>query len=267
VCSSDLKVVYLVHDDERLFNLSGDAILSANTNLQSDVPKVLSTELLTDYFKQQALVKSGLQKSPSVTYEPTYTRSDKSALQSSKPSGQERVEAHELSVFCSPNLGRTMFNLAMESVEFSVLAGVFHPNWQIRLVGENLPKITSISGIPVVLSENPSWGEYKNIISQSSLGLSLHASIHPGTTVLNFASSNIPVVTNSFASKYDLSNYSNVIRVAEPNIYDISKELTTSANFIESGLSGSMQTEEFPTWLDTLSESVKFVLGTNDSSS
>jgi hypothetical protein len=258
------KVVYLVHDDERFFNLTGEAIVAATENLQIDVPKIISTKLVSDHFRQQGVLDSVAEKRPSVTYEPRCIELEKRESESREYSDEVKFRPYELSVFASPDLGRTLFNTALDSIALSVAAGFFLQNWQIRLVGENLPKVSELAGIPVQISESPSWGDYKKIISQSSLGLSLNASIHPGTTVLNFASSNTPVVTNSFGSKHDLSSYSSFIRVATPNSHDISRELIISGRLIESGFYLSTLPEKYFPWSDIFSESVKLITGNND---
>lgn len=198
------SIIYLLQEDERMFYPYGDDHLRCTAVLAADSLRfVINTRLLFDHFKAEGfsnIAANGTWFEPAFPSEVFY------------PRPEQRSGKRTLMFYARPNNLRNLFYFGVELLEEAVSRGIIDlSQWDILLVGKDVPKITiGETYVPEVM-ENMAWAEYAELIGRVQLGLCLMYTPHPSYPPLDLAASGAVVVTNRFAGKQDLSMYSNNI--------------------------------------------------------
>ena len=207
---SSSKIIYLLQEDERMFYPFGDDRLKCETILQnSDIRFVINTKLLYDY-----LVNDGLENiaNHGFWFEPAFPK------QVFHPVVKEPNTKQKFFFYARPNNLRNLFFMGIEVIEKAITQNILDlDHWDIFLVGKDIPAVTFKSGYQPIRCENFSWSEYAKLVGTVDLGLSLMYTPHPSYPPLDLVASGAVVVTNRFANKLDLSDYSANLICADLN--------------------------------------------------
>jgi hypothetical protein len=198
------SIVYLLQEDERTFYPFGDERLRCEEVLSSpDTRFVLNTRLLFDH-----LVASGLTNiaARGIWFEPAFPR------EVYHPRPRPESSKRTLLFYARPNNVRNLFYFGISLLDEAIGRGVIDlDQWDILLVGKDIPKIEFSNGYMPQRRENLSWADYADLAGSVDVGLSLMYSAHPSYPPLDLAASGAVVVTNRWGDKRDLSGYSSNI--------------------------------------------------------
>lgn len=195
------NVIYLLQEDERMFYPFGDDRLRCETILRNrDIRFLVNTKLLFDH-----LVYEGFNNitARGMWFEPAFP------AQVFRPRTNDQGGKRKFFFYARPNNLRNLFYLGIEVIEQAISLQVLDlEHWDIFLVGKDIPTVTFDGGYAPIKCENFSWSEYAKLVGTIDLGLSLMYTPHPSYPPLDLVASGAVVVTNRFANKRDLSNYS-----------------------------------------------------------
>ena len=252
------KIIYLLQEDERMFYPFGDDRLKCEAVLRNrDIRFVINTKLLFDYLVGDGfdnIAKQGL------WFEPAFPN------QVFHPVAKERDAKRKFFFYTRPNNLRNLFYLGIEVIEKAIAQNILDiEDWDIYLVGKDIPAITFNGGYEPIRCENFSWSEYAQLVGTVDLGLSLMYTPHPSYPPLDLVASGAVVVTNRFANKVDLRDYSANLICADLNcdaLVDALKQAVTIAinsnvreqNFRNNGLVTDWQ-QAFSVIINQLNES------------
>ena len=234
------KIIYLLQEDERMFYAFGDDRLKCEAVLRNcDIRFVINTQLLFDYLVHDGLGNIAQQ---GMWFEPAFPP------QVFHPISKSPNAKRKFFFYARPNNLRNLFYLGIEVIEKAIAQNILNlEEWEIFLVGKDIPLITFDGGYEPIRCENLSWSEYAQLVGTVDLGLSLMYTPHPSYPPLDMVASGAVVVTNCFANKIDLSNYSANLICADLNcdaLVDALKQAVTIAmnadlreqNFRKNGL-------------------------------
>ena len=202
------SIIYLLQEDERMFYPYGDDRVKCEEILRTnDIRFLINTKLLFDH-----LVGDGLRNvaDRGLWFEPAFPNSIFYPRQ--KPiAGKKRFF-----FYARPNNSRNLFYLGIEVIERALALKVFDvAEWEICLVGKDIPAVIFGDGHVPTRLENLSWSQYAELAGTIDVGLSLMSTPHPSYPPLDLAASGAVVVTNRFGKKTDLSAYSSNLICAE----------------------------------------------------
>lgn len=204
------KIIYLLQEDERMFYPFGDDRFRCESILRNrDIRFLINTKLLYDYFVQDGFYNIAAQ---GMWFEPAFP------AQVFHPRIKNLDGKRKFFFYARPNNPRNLFYLGIEVVEQAVLQHVIDLEfWEIYLVGKDIPTVTFGDGYAPIKCENLTWSEYAELVGTIDLGLSLMYTPHPSYPPLDLVASGAVVVTNRFAGKRDLSDYSPNLICADLN--------------------------------------------------
>lgn len=195
------NILYLLQEDERMFYPFGDERLRCETTLRNrDIRFLINTKLLFDHFVHDDfdnIADQGLWFEPAFPPQVFY------------PRPKDRVDKRKFFFYARPKNLRNLYNLGIEVIEQAIMEQVLLlEEWEIYFVGKDIPAVTFKCGYSPIKCENLSWSEYAQLVGSVDLGLSLMYTPHPSYPPLDLVASGAVVVTNRYANKRDLSNYS-----------------------------------------------------------
>ena len=198
---SHKSIIYLLQEDERMFYPYGDDHLSCSKVLGNpDIRFIINTQLLFTHFANNGLnniVKNG------VWFEPAFPKTV------FFPRKQEDQCKYKLMFYARPNNLRNLFYFGIKLLEEAIIRGIIDlNNWDIIMVGKDIPRIEFSNNYVPEKYENLTWNKYSELVGNVDLGLCLMYTPHPSYPPLDLAASGAVVVTNRFGNKQDLSNYS-----------------------------------------------------------
>ncbi|MEY2169639.1 MULTISPECIES: rhamnosyltransferase WsaF family glycosyltransferase [unclassified Rhodanobacter] len=253
------KVDYLLQEDERMFYPYGDDWIRCQEVLsRTDIRFVINTELLFDH-----LVASGLGNLRDCArwFEPAFpaTLFHMDAEAEARPEGGKR----RLFFYARPNNARNLFFRGIEALDRAVAEGVVDPEqWEIVLVGKDVPKI-QLGGVvePTVLP-TMNWREYGKFIRGVDLGFCLMSTPHPSYPPLDLAASGAVVLTNRFGLKTDLSGYSTSILCSDLGVTELLQGLREGVRRAGDAAArrDAYARSQMPrSWVDTMATCVEFL--------
>ncbi|MET3179676.1 UNVERIFIED_ORG: hypothetical protein ABIC43_002835 [Variovorax guangxiensis] len=202
------SIIYLLQEDERMFYPFGEERVQCEWILRCpDIRFVVNTQLLFDH-----LVANGMEqlKRNGLWFEPAFPKSLFHERQR-EPDGKKR-----LFFYARPNNPRNLFHVGLDVIDRAINRGILDlEDWEIFLVGKDIPKVTFGGGYLPTRCEGLDWEAYADLAGTIDLGLCLMCTPHPSYPPFDLAASGSVVVTNKFANKQDLSNYSQNIICAE----------------------------------------------------
>lgn len=204
------SIIYLLQEDERMFYPFGDDRVHCERILSNqDIRFVVNTRLLYDH-----LIASGLDnlKHNGSWFEPAFPKTLFHERQ--RASGGKK----KFFFYARPNNLRNLFYVGLDIIERAVNEGILDlEQWDLLLVGKHIPNVAFGNGYVPERCEGLDWEAYADLVGTVDLGLCLMYTPHPSYPPLDLAASGAVVVTNKFANKQDLSNYSRNIICTELN--------------------------------------------------
>jgi hypothetical protein len=202
------SIIYLLQEDERMFYPFGEERVQCERVLSNEQMRfVINTQLLYDHLVATGLgnlVRNGL------WFEPSFPKTLFHQRQR-EPGGKKRFF-----FYARPNNPRNLFHIGLDVIDRAVNEGVLDlAQWDIFLVGKDIPNVTFGDGYTPERCEGLDWEAYADLAGTIDLGLCLMYTPHPSYPPFDLAASGAVVVTNKFANKQDLSNYSKNILCAE----------------------------------------------------
>jgi len=238
--------VYLIQEYEPFTFPHGTFFALAQQSYEFPHKAIFSTEFLRDFFRQSKIgvfdkdLKSGEENSFSFENAITELNVDKESRnrKTKKVLFYFRPEQHA---------SRNMFEIGVLALSNAIRNGCFDSKkWEFYGIGSVKPvkNIELPNNLELKIIPRTSLEEYKKLLPNYDLGISLMYTPHPNLVSIEMASAGMIVVTNSFANKTQqtLSKVSSNIIVAEPTIDGIEKMLFTAVkltNDYDSRIEGS----------------------------
>lgn len=204
------SIVYLLQEDERMFYPFGEDRVQCERVLRNQqIRFVVNTRLLFEH-----LVATGLTnlERNGLWFEPSFPKT----LFHQRP--REAGGKKRFFFYARPNNPRNLFHIGLDLIDRAVNEGVLDlAQWDIFLVGKDIPNVSFGDGYLPERCEGLDWEAYADLAGTIDLGLCLMYTPHPSYPPFDLSASGAVVVTNRFANKQDLSNYSANILCAELN--------------------------------------------------
>jgi hypothetical protein len=206
---------------------------------------VFSTEFLRDYFRNHRLgvfADGGAQgEERSVAFRNAITSVD-------PPSAEHmRQQPNSLLFYARPeaHAERNMFELGLMAMAEAIQGGVLEGPWHLYGIGAMERSSVEIAhGTSMEILPRQSQDEYRSLLREHSIGLSLMDTPHPSLVPLEMASAGMLVVTSTFENKTadSLRSISENLIPVEPTVEGISgglAEAVAAAGEVERRLRGS----------------------------
>ncbi len=215
------QIIYLMQEDERMFYPHGDEYFRCCELLsRTDIQLVINSKMLFDY-----LAKNGMQHlcNNGIYFEPAFP--DSLFYREAKSGGRNRFM-----FYARPNNLRNLFYLGVEAINEAINSDILSPDaWDFIFVGKDIPRVELCRSVVPQISENLAWGDYASLIRGTDLGLALMYTPHPSYPPLDIAASGGIAVTNKYASKTNLANYSGNIICADLSLRGLVQALGEGA--------------------------------------
>lgn len=205
------KIFYIMQEVETFFYDHGDNALRCFNTLSSDrIIPIVNSKLLYDY-----LIQNGYDnvKKNGIYFEPAFS---KELLKPSKNSFAKKKKYNFL-YYARPSHQRNIFYFGLEVINEALKQGILNPEeWTIYVVGDNsVPSFQFDVDVKVEKLGVMSWKEYCDFLSNVDLCYGMIYTPHPSYPPLDSVSSGAVSLTNKYANKQDLSNYSKNIICAD----------------------------------------------------
>ncbi|WP_322894337.1 MULTISPECIES: hypothetical protein [unclassified Yoonia] len=196
------RIVYLLQEDERMFYPYGDDHLNCSNALAEPFAKVIvNTGLLHRHMTEGHDAVPGL-ASRSVSFEPAF-------VYPLKKSSAVHTGKRKMFVYARPHNDRNLYATCLQLINQAIIEGVLNPkDWELHLVGRGLEKRVFDGGLVVRFHDPMAWNDYITFLQTMDAGLSFMYTPHPSYPPLDLAAIGVPVLTNRFGVKSDLSSYS-----------------------------------------------------------
>jgi hypothetical protein len=213
------SIIYLLQEDERMFYPYGDDHLCCTEVLHSeDIHFVVNTRLLFDHFLTAGfdnIARRGIWFEPAFSKDAFY------------PRARKNPNKRTLVFYARPNNLRNLFYFGIRLIDEAIIRGIIDlTQWDILLIGKDIPQVAFFNGYKPEKYENLSWMEYAELIGKVDLGLCLMYTPHPSYPPFDIVASGAVVVTNRFRNKRDLSNYSKNIVCGDLDLESMIKALS-----------------------------------------
>ena len=230
--------LYLIQEYEPLTFPMGTFAALAEESYTFPHYGIFSTEILRDYFRQNTIGvfaenrESG--NSNSISFQNAITRVGTITAEEIVNRQPKRVL-----VYARPedHAARNMFELALLALSEAIDSGAFRGEWEFNGIGTvGAPTKVSLSrGAFLQLLPRQSQDDYRLVLREHDLGLSLMYTPHPSLVPIEMASAGMLVVTNTYANKTadKLAAISSNIIGVKPTIEDVTVGLKTAAENIE----------------------------------
>jgi hypothetical protein len=205
------RIIYLVHDDERLFYPAGDLQLRCREILcDTRLCFVVRTSVLRDYLVSEGM--TGIANN-SIAFEPAFP-----SATYFKEAGQTGRKRRFL-FYARPECPRHLFLRGLEAVAGAIEKNVFSAaGWEFFVLGSDIPSITLPGGIKPMVAEGLPWQDISALMRQVDVGLALMYGPQLSDPVLALAASGAVVVSSRFGPKQSLDGYCANIACSEPSL-------------------------------------------------
>jgi len=205
------RIIYLLQEDERSFYPYGDDYLRCSDVLRdTHLEFIINTKLLYDHFLSEGFENI---RNKGQWFEPSWPRNI-FFLENQKPKAKKNFF-----FYARPNNLRNLFYLGLEVINSAVSNEILNPDeWDFYFVGKDIPKVTIKNSHSPQIFQNINFDTYASLVRKMDLGLCLMYTPHPSYPPLDLAASGAVVVTNKYANKQSLENYSKNIICSELNI-------------------------------------------------
>jgi glycosyltransferase involved in cell wall biosynthesis len=254
------RIIYLVHEDERLQHPSGDEHLRCSEALNDgDIALLVDSRLLFDQLAQSQVLRFAER---AVWFEPAVAGELYFAEHARSGRSKNRFFFD-----ARPHEPSALFERGIEAIRAAIAADVLSPKkWELHLAGRDIPRTTLAGSIQPAIHENMGTRAHAGLMRSSDLGLCLAYTAHPGNSVLQLAATGAVCVTNRFGLKQSLDSYSKNIICADVEVPALVAAIadgvrlaedrpTRAANQNESRIPRDWR-ESFATALDRLADRV-----------
>ncbi|MGU3539257.1 rhamnosyltransferase WsaF family glycosyltransferase [Methylobacterium sp. A54F] len=205
------QVVNLLQEDERMFYPFGDQRLRCAEVLANPaVRTVVNSRLLFEH-----LCETGLPhlREVGIAFEPAFSRA------SYDWDDAERGPRRNFFFYARPINQRNLYYRGIEAIDAAIVAGILRPqDWAFHFVGKDLSPLRLSGGVDPILHQGLPWRDYAALVRSVDLGLSLMYTPHPSYPPLDIAASGGVAVTNRFAGKTTLDQYSRNIICGDASV-------------------------------------------------
>ena len=171
---------------------------------RNDIRFVVNSKLLFDHLVNTGLGNIGRS---GLFFEPAFPRS----VFHRRP----RAGKRRFMFYARPNNLRNLFFFGIEVIDRVFDEKIIDATeWELILLGKDIPELEFDSGIAVQRLENLNWNEYAELTGTVDLAMCLMYTPHPSYPPLDLAASGAVVITNEYLNKTDLSGYSKNIITA-----------------------------------------------------
>lgn len=204
------RIGYILQEDERMFYPFNDERLRCQQTLaEPGVFVAVNTRLLHRHLTAGPHAVPGL-AARSVAFEPAFPGS----LRPAPP--RRRGGRRQLFFYARPQHPRNLFVTGLDALVTAIDRGVFTAReWDIHLVGRDMPDLEFPGGIQPSRVTGLSWSDYNTLVAQMDAGFTLMDTPHPSYPPLDLAAAGAAVLTNRHGIKTDLTAYSANILMAD----------------------------------------------------
>lgn len=239
--TKDLKkerFLYLIQEYEPFTFPMGTFACLAGESYSFPHYGIFSTELLRDYFRQNALGVFAEDKESG----DCNSMSFKNAITSVGPVTREDIanrHPKKLLLYARPedHAARNMFEMAVLALSEAIESGVFSGEWEFHGIGTvgAATRVKLSDGTFLHLLPRQSQESYRQVLRNHDLGLSLMYTPHPSLVPIEMASAGMLVVTNTYANKTadKMAAISPNIIAVEPTVESLTLGLKSAAENIE----------------------------------
>lgn len=230
------KFIFLIQEYETLFFASGSNAALSEESYSFPHHAIFSTEILTDYFKENALgvFAGNIQNENYITFKNAILRLEPAKNISSR-------KTRKLLFYFRPeeHAARNMYEFGFIALKRAIQQGGFDDrDWQFFGMGSLLPagsKIPLAKGKHLEIIPKTSLREYERLLPGFDLGLSLMLSPHPSLVPIEMCAAGMITVTNTFANKTEeeLKTISGNFVCARPTITSIKDALLAAVAQVE----------------------------------
>jgi hypothetical protein len=140
-----------------------------------------------------------------------------------------KSERRNFFFYARPNNLRNLFWYGLDAIVECIEEGILVPEeWDFHFAGRDLFEMTLPGGVRPTLHQNIPWPQYIALTRTIDVGLSLMATPHPSYPPLDLAAAGAIVVTNRYATKVSLSQYSDNIICVSPTIAEIKQGIAAA---------------------------------------
>ncbi|MXV34524.1 MULTISPECIES: hypothetical protein [unclassified Xanthomonas] len=226
--ASDRPVMYLIQDYEPGFYAwSSQSALAMSTYRKDRDIAIFNTSLLRDYFASQ-----GFGYRRAVTFEPVLHHGLKASLERVR-STQQTPRQRVILTYARPGTPRNAFELLCEGLRKWGWTDSRCADWRVLAVGE-LDSDVDLGPFVLQALGKLSIDQYAELLSTSSLGISLMVSPHPSYPPLEMDAFGMSVITNRFANKDLSSSHANIVSLETMTPEAIAAELSRQIDVCES---------------------------------
>lgn len=207
------RIAYLLQEDERMFYPFCDERLRCEETLaENDLFTIVNSQLLFDHLTSGTDAIQGL-SDRAIWFEPAFPGANAGA------SRRANTKKRNLFFYARPNNSRNLFATGIEALAGAIERGTFPASeWNIHLVGKEVPDLAFPRGVRPHRVEGLSWAEYQTFVQSMDAGFVLMDTPHPSYPPLDLAAAGAAVLTNSRGNKQSLSRYSDNIMVTQSNV-------------------------------------------------
>jgi len=252
------KIFYLMQEVETFFYDHGDYHLRCYNTLSNDrIIPIVNTKLLYDYFAGHGYdnVKKG------IYFEPAFSPK----LLSPSETSFKKKDKYKLFFYARPGHQRNLFYFGLNVLNEAFLRGILdYKEWEVYLAGDDtIPNFDFDVGVQTHNLERMGWKEYYKFISEIDLLYSTIYTPHPSYPPFDFVRSGAVVLTNKFANKSDLSQYSkNIIsaKLKEEDMLEKMIEAEKLVKNIQERKQNYLNSNIIETWDESFRDVLPFML-------
>jgi hypothetical protein len=166
---------------------------------------IINSAFLQTYFKQQRLGIFKADSAPVQNQDFAVFEHKINVLPAQTASSMKARLHRVLAVYARPeaHAARNLFELVLLALGELCTKGAFGPEWQFIGLGSltKIPPVSLGGGHELKLSQKMSEDEYRQLVSEMDIGISLMYAPHPSVVPFEFATTGAVVVTNTYANR------------------------------------------------------------------
>lgn len=215
---NERKLIYFIQDFEPGFYpwSTRYALAEATYRKPSRTIPIFNTKLLSDYFSEKKY-----EFKDSFYFNPILNPTLNDLMVKKVNTRKEK----QILIYGRPSIDRNLFPLIIQSLKLWAENYEGAEEWKVLSAGEQHVSIDIGKGLAVESIGKLNLDEYANVLSRSSVGVSLMLSPHPSYPPLEMAMFGVNVVTNTYANKDLTTLVSNTISPRSLDPEDVSKKI------------------------------------------